>query len=1583
MTPDLSPAAPLLAYLEDANELVFWTTADGQVTGGNRAWRDATGYSPTPSTPIPLATLLPHTPAPDLTHPETDPNPSPSRLPLQLELHTATGATLRLEGTFTPGSRFGQPGLAIGTFHDVTHRDARDAELRKLALIASLTDNAVVLTDPAGLVLWVNEGFSRMTGFTLAEMRLQKPGHLLQGPGTDPRTVELIRTHIAHRKSVNTEIVNHRKDGTPYWSAIEIQPMFDAAGNLTNWMSVQRDITSLRNAEQALRQQAATLESSVAARTRELESSRHQFQDLIELAPDALLIANAQGTILLVNREAERLFGWNRAELIGQPVEKLIPANLHQAHVHARQAYAASGHPWDQAHRGPLRALRMDGTEFPAEISLGRLVTESGPVITAVVRDISSRLQAEQAIRDTESLYRAAISAADAVAYARDHGTNSYAFMGAGIEKLTGYSPAEMTPELWHRIGLRSIMQGDAAGLSVEEAIRRAKAGSLAHWRCDTLIRHRDGSERWIAESAVEVHATPNRTPGSVGILIDITERKQSEEALRRSEASLKQAQHLAHLGSWQFDLTNRTLEWSEEVFRIFGLNPATTRPSYELFFEAVHPEDRARVEQAYSKSVAEHTQLSVIHRILGPGGSIRIVQQFGRTEYDGQGTPIRSYGTVQDITELKQIEGRLRESQALLQQVTESIEEAFWLFDHAEQRVVFVSPGYERLWGRTGDALYSDPTEYLAGIHPEDRPAALQAMERQARGEPTVLEYRVVTPDGILRWILDRSFPVLDANGKPFRTAGVARDITQRRQAEEDLRIFRTIADDANYGVVIASLNGHIHYVNETWAREHGWNRADILGRKLDMFHAPEELPRVKELVRRILEEGGFNAQEVWHCRQDGSTYPTLMTASRVLDGRGKPMFMTATAINISDRVLGQRRLQLRNEVLRRIAENAQIIEILEYLCRQVEAMHQGCFCHVMQAGSDHKLHLYVAPSIPPEFRAALEPLPIAPNVCSCTTAILSRASSFSADTANDPTWANAGDLVRQFGIRACWSTPILDGQDLFGTFALTFNAPRAASELDRGFVEECARLAGLALQHHSIQHALMESSAHFRTLADSGQALVWTADTTRGCNYVNKVWLEFTGRSLEQERGDGWLESLHPEDRPRITRELLGAFERRERGTFLFRLRRHDGEFRSIEAFATPRLSVRGDFIGFICHCLDVTDRLAAQRQLNRSQRLEAIGQLAGGIAHDLNNALAPILMTSTLLRLDHPGAGDLIDTVESSARRCADMVKQLVTFAKGAEGKRHPLDSAEVLHGIERIIRSTFPKNIELRVFTPEAPWRVLGDPTQLHQVLLNLCVNARDAMPHGGPLTLRLSNVFVDETFALTTPEARPGRYLLMEVEDTGSGIPPEIIDRIFEPFFTTKDPDRGTGLGLSTVVGIVKGHGGFIRVYSQVGHGSRFHIYLPALAADVPCSTPTGPDQPRKVDGQGQFVLVVDDDPSVRQALSTVLASLSFKVLTAADGAEALVTAAERRSEIRVVITDVHMPHLGGIQLVQALHRMLPSLPVIITSGRLDDHEERQFKELGVAAILPKPFTQEALVAALGAAFLGRSKALQG
>jgi nitrogen-specific signal transduction histidine kinase/ActR/RegA family two-component response regulator len=386
------------------------------------------------------------------------------------------------------------------------------------------------------------------------------------------------------------------------------------------------------------------------------------------------------------------------------------------------------------------------------------------------------------------------------------------------------------------------------------------------------------------------------------------------------------------------------------------------------------------------------------------------------------------------------------------------------------------------------------------------------------------------------------------------------------------------------------------------------------------------------------------------------------------------------------------------------------------------------------------------------------------------------------------------------------------------------------------------------------------------------------------------------------------------------------------------------------------------------------DITARKQTANQELRAQRLESIGTLACGVAHDLHNVLGPILLSAELLRMDSPGLDtEALDLIESSAKRGADMVKQLLTFVKGAEGERLPVQTPTLIHELDRLIRRSFPKTIELRTEVGEDLEAILGDATQLHQVLLNLGINARDAMPGGGTLTLKAANLEIDPAAASAVAEARPGAYVTWSVTDTGTGIPSEILDRIFEPFFSTKGPDHGTGLGLSTVSGIVKSHGGFVQVASVLGQGSTFTVCLPVAPPGADGALASHAEL--RFRGFGQTVLVVDDDPAIRKFLRTLLARQNFKVLTASDGAAALIQMAENQADLRAVITDLEMPNMDGLTFARVLKAKLPRAGIIVLSGRMDEQTADEFDKMGAIAVLQKPFKPEQLLAALEASFL--------
>ncbi len=375
------------------------------------------------------------------------------------------------------------------------------------------------------------------------------------------------------------------------------------------------------------------------------------------------------------------------------------------------------------------------------------------------------------------------------------------------------------------------------------------------------------------------------------------------------------------------------------------------------------------------------------------------------------------------------------------------------------------------------------------------------------------------------------------------------------------------------------------------------------------------------------------------------------------------------------------------------------------------------------------------------------------------------------------------------------------------------------------------------------------------------------------------------------------------------------------------------------------------------------DITDKKELEAQLLRTQRMNTIGTLAGGMAHDLNNALAPILMGTQLLRrkATDDETRNLLGLMETNTHRGADMVRQVLLFARGRGGDSERIELSPLVKELEKLVCETFPKNIGVDAFLPDDLWQVLGNSTQLHQVLLNLSVNARDAMPEGGRLSFVADNVKLTEAEAATIPAGQPGEFVSLLVSDTGTGMPPEVRAKMFEPFFTTKGEGQGTGIGLSTVLRIVKAHGGFLRAESEAGQGTAFEVFLPRATEVVAVET-AGPVEklPR---GAGELILVADDEKAIRELVAAELTAFGYRVLTATNGVEAVVQFRAHVEEVRLFITDSAMPVMDGNQAVAELRKLKPGLPVILTSGELDAD-----KADGV--VVNKPFALEELLGAI-------------
>ena len=565
-------------------------------------------------------------------------------------------------------------------------------------------------------------------------------------------------------------------------------------------------------------------------------------------------------------------------------------------------------------------------------------------------------------------------------------------------------------------------------------------------------------------------------------------------------------------------------------------------------------------------------------------------------------------------------------------------------------------------------------------------------------------------------------------------------------------------------------------------------------------------------------------------------------------------------------------------------------------------------------------------------------------------------------------------------FGLERAVGAALRDGRDFTAEYrivrpdgSILWISDRASVDCDAG--GRPIRMFGAFVDVtplKRVEQALQDSENRLREVVETIDEVFWITDVSKATIlYVSPGYEKVWGRPCADlyTSPDAWLEAIHVEDRERVKQ---AAMTQQAEGTYdeTYRIVRPDATIRWVRDHAYPVRDDSGEVVRIVGAAEDVTERKKLEQQFLHAQRLEAIGTLATGVAHDLNNILAPMFMIGSLLKpkLVDPADVAMLNVVETSAQRGANVVRQLLTFGRGIAGDRGPLQLRHLVKEMTAMMGETFPREIGITQNVPSNLWPVVGDATQIHQVLMNLCVNARDAMAGGGSLGLEARNVVLAEADLRQHPGMKPGRYVVLTVSDTGHGVPAEIQAQIFEPFFTTKEIGKGTGLGLSTVLGIVKSHGGFVTLDSSMGRGTSFHVHLPsaemkemAVAANlkVPAAV-----------GRGELILVVDDEAGVRIAMQHVLEKNGYRVLTATNGREGLRIFLLHENQIRAVVTDLMMPEMDGIALVRALRDLKPALAVLAATG-LDGTEKRDtLMDLGVTELLPKPYAPAELLEAL-------------
>jgi len=752
---------------------------------------------------------------------------------------------------------------------------------------------------------------------------------------------------------------------------------------------------------------------------------------------------------------------------------------------------------------------------------------------------------------------------------------------------------------------------------------------------------------------------------------------------------------------------------------------------------------------------------------------------------------------------------------------------------------------------------------EFMALVHEADRAALAARIERATRDGVYTAEFRIVLPDGGVRWVSSRGRCLYDDDGTPSAMTGVDLDITERKRDEDRIR-----------------------HLNRVYAVLSDINQAIVREPELDRL--------LSEACRIAVDTGGFTMAWIGLMKAPG-----------------------------------------------------------------------GKLARTAQAGADADTQRVVDRLI------TLEP----PAGCAFTQrAVETGRPAVCDDIERDPAAASWRAEALPRGYRTMAAFPILRNGASIGAFNIYAGTPGAFDVEECRLLEELAGDIGFAIGVHEreAERRLAEEQRRaaedrFRQLAESIQQVFWMADPRGGLLYVSPAFETIFGRSCESLTASPgvWMDAVHPDDRERVEQ---AAYARSRRGDYdeVYRIVRPDGAVRWIRDRAFHMYNDAGELYRLVGTAADITEQRQLEEQLQQAQKMEIVGRLAGGVAHDFNNLLTVINGMADLvlaaLPEDDPTRDDLTQ-IRLAGDRAAALTGRLLAVSRRQILKPEIVDLSAIVAGLREMIVRLMGEDVTLVLELAPELASVKADPGQIEQVVLNLIVNARDAMPDGGVLTIETRTVTVDATYAAEHPGTRPGPHAMLAVRDTGVGMDESIRRRVFEPFFTTKPQGKGTGLGLSMVYGIVKQSGGSIWFHSEPGHGSRFTIYLPHVA-DAPAPRPAPP--PLAAAGGHETVLVVEDEPPLRELAARVLTAAGYTVLQAANGAEALALLERHADPVHLVFTDVVMPGMNGRELAARLATLRPGIRVLYTSGYTEDAILRHGVLDDPGRFLGKPYTPSVL-----------------
>lgn len=1112
----------------------------------------------------------------------------------------------------------------------------------------------------------------------------------------------------------------------------------------------------------------------------------------------------------------------------------------------------------------------------------------------ALELEARERARAQTRLRDSELSYRSLWDSLSDLAYILDLDGNllnvNQAVLhryGYDAEEILGLSPAvlaahEFTDPDQTRARVQRASEGEPQRF---EVLARTKAGEV------------------FPKEVILSRGEYFGAPVVIAVGRDISKQKAAARMLRESEERFRQLAENLDVVFWMFDHgEQRTVYVSPRVEAVWGMTAEALYADPQAWMKRLHPDDRTRVLATLEAS--REGDYEIEYRIVRPGGEIRWVRDRGFPIRNESGEIYRTGGVAEDITDERHAREALRDSEEKFRQIAEHVQELFWIFGPNFEEAIYVNSAYETLWGRSVESVYREPQSFLEAVHPEDLGQLRSAMEAVMHSPFDGVEYRIVKPDGTIRWMFSRGFPVVDERGKVTRIVGTTADVTRHKQAELAIRQseerFRTLFEQSSAGVLIHDARGRILQVNEGLCASLGYTRTELVGAQVADIEVGIGERELLEAWGRVHRNASQMVPGVWR-RKDGGTFPVEAWLRRI-ELQGQSLILVE-AHDVTERKMAEAQLESAEAHYRRLVETApQAIYALD---------GEGRFIELNPAG-ERLLGCAAADLLGRHFSSVIVPADL--QVAEDGFNRVMSGAEYSIEFEQRIRCSSGEDILVHVT-----ETAIYDGEEIVGTHGIA-----------RDITEERAQVAQMRLLTSSLE-GLKEGVS----VSKSDGELI----------YANTTHARLLGYNPDTGELPNASRFIPDEEEAQRLEEIFR--EVADNGTWVGTVRRRrldDGRIIPLEMIAGRVDQNEGSSVLFNI-VRDITEEIQREKQLRRVERLASVGTLIGGVAHELNNPLQAILNFSELMLMDERDGEDreALEIVRREADRAAKVVSDLRLVARDTQGEKSGREAVDLNEAIEHVLKirryALETSNVEIRKDLSDDLPPVLANRGEIEQVILNLVVNAEQAMMDGRAVARLIIRTRRTPTGAAA------------HIVDNGSGVSPENLERIFDPFFTTKPPGEGTGLGLSLVHSIVTEHGGEIHVDSEVGKGTAFRIHLPrAASAPEDLQVPVVSAAPvRRL-----RVLVVDDEAAVRTATKRFLERLGHQADVASDGGIALRLLEQEHYD--VIVSDLRMPGIDGEALFRRLREQGGGLDrrVIFLTG--DAANPKAFRALADARV---------------------------